>query len=158
MSAARRRRPATAAPPVPCTRCGGTGQEPTAASPPLLELRLGGIKLESEANAHTHWRVRQRRAKAQRAAVDLHLLAAGAAPRRRAVACLRAGGLRVRVTRVAPHALDSDNATGSAKHVRDAVAKWLGVDDGSKAVSWEVEQAHGQPREHAVLIQLWGRA
>ena len=38
--------------------------------------------------------------------------------------------LVVTITRLGPRALDSDNLASSGKHVRDAVATWLGVDDG----------------------------
>lgn len=52
--------------------------------------------------------------------------------------------LIVTMTRVAPSAgLDSDNAVGSMKHVRDAVAKVLGIDDRSPLVDWRVEQRKG---------------
>jgi hypothetical protein len=33
--------------------------------------------------------------------------------------------------------MDSDNLVGSLKHVRDAVAEWIGVDDGSAWWAWE---------------------
>ena len=36
----------------------------------------------------------------------------------------------VTITRLGPRALDSDNLASSGKHVRDAIATWLGVDDG----------------------------
>jgi hypothetical protein len=41
--------------------------------------------------------------------------------------------------------LDDDNLVGSLKPIRDAVAKWLGVDDGDKRVRWECGQVetHG---------------
>lgn len=38
--------------------------------------------------------------------------------------------LVVTITRLGPRTLDSDNLASSGKHVRDAVAVWLGVDDG----------------------------
>lgn len=39
--------------------------------------------------------------------------------------------------RLGPKLLDSDNLAGSFKHVQDAVARFLGVDDGDvKAVRW----------------------
>jgi hypothetical protein len=50
--------------------------------------------------------------------------------------------------------MDDDNRTASAKGVRDAVAAWLGVDDGSESVRWEVrgEVARG----YAVRISVEG--
>jgi hypothetical protein len=49
----------------------------------------------------------------------------------------------VTITRIGPRQLDSDNAVGSAKHVRDQVAACLGLDDGDKRLTWNVEQAKG---------------
>jgi hypothetical protein len=65
-----------------------------------------------------------------------------------------AGPWRVVITRVGPRVLDDDNRTASAKGVRDAVAAWLGVDDGSESVRWEVrgEVARG----YAVRVQIEG--
>jgi hypothetical protein len=47
----------------------------------------------------------------------------------RAVRCPLEPPLTVTITRGAPSAMDSDNATISAKYVRDAVAKYLGIND-----------------------------
>ena len=103
------------------------------------------LRLVSEANAHAHWRARQRRAKYQHNVVALLL----ARPLRgMAPPCV------VTITRIAPHALDSDNAVGSAKHVRDAVAKCLGVDDREPCIEWIVKQRKGCVREYAVCIEI----
>ena len=111
----------------------------TAWARPHVEIRGGwtlwipGLKLVSEANAHEHWRERQRRAKEQHLLVGAML---GLARKPQLP-------LRVVITRVSPQALDTDNATGSGKHVRDAVARWLGIDDRSTAVEWIVVQEKG---------------
>jgi hypothetical protein len=63
----------------------------------------------------------------------------------------------VTLTRIGPRDLDSDNLAGSAKAVRDAVARWLGVDDGPRApVEWRYAQerpAKGAKR-YAVRITI----
>lgn len=103
-----------------------------------VSVPIPGLRLVSEANAHTHWRVRQKRAKAQRNLVTLVL--------RRTVTpvMMLASPLEVTITRIAPsRGLDSDNLQGSAKHVRDAIAEILGVDDRDERVRWTVEQARG---------------
>ena len=96
------------------------------------------IRLVSEQNQREHWSVKAKRTKAQKQAVGFLLrpclagdVGRGSQP------------LLVTITRIAPRRLDDDNATGSAKHVRDAVAELLGVDDGSDAVTWRVEQEKG---------------
>lgn len=65
-----------------------------------------------------------------------------------------AGPWRVLIVRVGPRAVDSDAAWTSAKSPRDAVAAWLGVDDGAESVRWEVrgEVARG----YAVRISVEG--
>jgi len=51
----------------------------------------------------------------------------------------------VRLTRVAPgtRPLDDDNLRGALKNVRDAVAKWLGIDDGDSRVTYAYKQERG---------------
>ncbi len=132
------------------------------------------LRLVSEANSHTHWRIRQRRAASQHAAVGMALwleivarLQRGGAEREAARFAMgdprimrdmfRATSLVTTITRIAPCKLDSDNAVGAAKHVRDAVAKVLGVDDRDERVEWRVEQRKGGVREYAVRIDIEAR-
>lgn len=92
---------------------------------------LPGLELVSELNQREDtWGPRHRRSTRQHAAVA----AALALVPRMTPPC------RVVITRCAPHALDSDNAVGAAKYVRDAVALWLGVDDANPRVEWVVRQ------------------
>lgn len=61
----------------------------------------------------------------------------------------------VEIVRVGPRTLDDDNATASAKGVRDAVAAWLEVDDGAvDLVRWTVRQSRGH---FAVQIRIGGQ-
>jgi hypothetical protein len=102
------------------------------------------IRLVSEANAHEHWRSRQRRAKAQRgtaAAVMRSLAPIPPAP-----------PLRVTITRIAPRQLDSDNLAGSGKHLRDGIADWLGIKDNHPGVEWCYAQEKGKPMEYAARV------
>lgn len=114
------------------------------------------IRTVSEANSHEHWRYRQKRAKAQHEAVLLTWLC----NRKAQVALFRWGKMigptHVHLTRLASRKLDSDNLAGSQKHVRDAVAKFLGVDDGREdLVSW----SYGQERAkgYSVRIEFYRR-
>ncbi len=103
-----------------------------------VSIPIPGLRLVSEANSHTHWRERQRRAKQQREIVSLVL--------RRTVTPLMMtmAPLDVIITRIAPsRGLDDDNLAGSAKHVRDQVAAELGIDDRDPRVTWRVEQQRG---------------
>jgi len=89
------------------------------------------LRLVSEANAHEHWRKRQTRAKSQRSTAATWL---------RQHAEPIAGPLVITMSRLAPGSLDSDNAVGACKHVRDGIADWLGIDDRDARVEWRVEQ------------------
>jgi hypothetical protein len=102
------------------------------------------IRVESNANLREHWSARARRAKAQRETVAW---------------CLRMTTLpdvpcTVKLTRIAPRMLDSDNAICGMKHVRDAVAAWLLVDDADPRVRYEYAQEKGQPGEYACRIEI----
>jgi hypothetical protein len=89
------------------------------------------IRLESEANLHEHWRGRQRRAGKQHADITFVVQAALHHP--------PPGILHVVFTRrdVAGTALDrGDNTEMAFKHVRDALARWLGHDDADPRIAW----------------------
>lgn len=91
------------------------------------------IPIVSEANraSHEHWRVRQRRAKEQRAAFSLMWRAAKVKVEIPAV---------VTFTRYASRRLDSDNLPMAFKHVRDQLAAEIGIDDRDERVEWRYEQ------------------
>lgn len=59
---------------------------------------------------------------------------------------------------MAPRGLDTDNLQGSAKHVRDAVARWLGVNDRDPRVTWHVGQEHGRVYEVRIVVRPWSLA
>lgn len=89
------------------------------------------VRTVSEANTHEHWRRRNDRASQQRSITAAMLTTVTERP---ALPCT------LRLTRLtsATKLMDSDNAIGSMKHVRDSVAEWLGVDDGpSGPVTWD---------------------
>lgn len=79
-------------------------------------------------NNRENWRAAANRARKEKSAT---LLAMGGHRR------LQPGEVAVvTLTRVSPGKLDDDNLVGSLKYVRDAVALWLGVDDGSRRVKF----------------------
>ena len=43
--------------------------------------------------------------------------------------------------------LDDDNLRGGSKHLRDAIADWLGVNDNERWVEWSYSQHHTRGRE-----------
>ena len=110
---------------------------------PSAALRLTVVvplKVCSAANAREHWGAKARRVKAERFAVENTLrshpltktyhLPVG---RRWVVTLTRLGGRK----------WDDDNNVSGLKGVRDEVAAWLRVDDGSALVRWEYGQEPG---------------
>lgn len=60
----------------------------------------------------------------------------------------------VTLTRCAPRLIDDDNAVASLKGVRDTVAKWLLVNDGSSDVTWRYDQRKVKRAEQGVLLRF----
>lgn len=69
--------------------------------------------------------------------------------------CPLAPPLTVTITRIAFGRMDSDNAVAAAKFVRDAIAKWLGIDDRhEELVEYVVRQEKGPRGQYAVRIEI----
>ena len=111
------------------------------------------IRTVNELNAHEHWRVRLRRSKAQHAAIALVL------SQFNGVKASMKPPYFIQLDRVSPGKLDQFDGLPSAfKFVIDAICKWLGVDDGSDAISGiDFTQRTGAPREYAVGIWISGK-
>lgn len=102
------------------------------------------VKLISEANQREHWAIKNKRKKAQQRAVELTWLAG----RYRV-----APPVCITLTRVGVRRLDPDNLAGSCKHVQDALAKCIGVDDGDfRKVRWIYEQRKGSPKQYLLEV------
>jgi hypothetical protein len=135
---------------APCSHCRGTGEEP-APGRLIVSIELP-MRLVSELNMHEHYRLRMKRRRNQAAAVNLALMAATwHAP----VACPPSRPLDVQFTRVAPRSLDSDNLVSSFKAARDAIAKYLCIDDKSDLIDWlKPKQERGAPKQYALKIEI----
>lgn len=105
------------------------------------------IKVVSEANMHEHWRVKYQRKNAQQLEVKI---AFHQAAQERTIKRPR----RVILRRVGMKKLDSDNLAGSFKHVQDAIARLLRVDDGDDVITWHYEQRAIGRREFRVEVQF----
>lgn len=103
------------------------------------------IKAPSLTNQREHFRARHARTDAQRTAT-----------RRRWPGWEGGPLLVVRLTRVAPRTLDSDNLGAALKSVRDEVCACLRVDDATPLVRWEYRQEKGS---EVVRVEVaWGEA
>lgn len=95
------------------------------------------MKLPSVSNLREHWATKAKRVKAQRAVTRITLRGVHFGYRQMIP-------LAVTLTRVAPRKLDDDNLRGAFKAVRDEIAAYFGVDDGSKEIEWHYAQAKGK--------------
>lgn len=106
------------------------------------------IRTVSESNAREHWASKHRRVSAQRTCVELALRARLSGLRELALPCT------VRLTRVAPRALDDDNLRGALKACRDGAADALGIQDNDPRVTWAYDQRKGAVRVYAIELAL----
>ena len=115
-----------------------------------LEIELP-VKTVSEGNRHEHWRKRYQRRKVQQDTVGWALVARfGRRP--------PPAPVHVSLKRIAPRRLDPGNLEFSFKAVQDAVAKWLGVDDGDeRSVSWSYSQERRGTRQYSVVATIFPR-
>jgi hypothetical protein len=132
--------PRPVAPPAPAKRPGRGSARPVTpgaldAAAGVVVVELPGLRLRNPLNERQHWRTVHARGQREKAAVAAVL-------RGRVAPTLP---VDVVITRVSPGVIaDDDGATASAKHVRDEVSRWLGVDDGDRArVRFVVAQAKG---------------
>ena len=114
----------------------------------MLSLSIP-VKLVSEANMREHWAIKNKRKKHQQTVVEYAL-----AGLKRDIPVFP---VHVVITRVGVRKLDSDNLAGSAKGVRDQIAKVLGCDDGDESkVTWEYRQRKGVPKEYSMDLIIQG--
>lgn len=102
------------------------------------------LRVVSEANQREHWATKAKRVKRQRAALLVYWRADGLPEGRKPV--------KVRLTRWAPRALDSDNLAGAFKAVRDEIAALCGFDDRAADVEWVYRQEPS--REYRVSVEV----
>lgn len=110
------------------------------------------IRTVSEANRSSRepWQVKMRRRKDQQTAMGVMFLNA-LQGRRVELPCV------VRLTRVGPKRMDSDNLAGSFKACRDQIARQIGVDDGDTRITFEYEQTPIGERSYNVIVEIQTR-
>lgn len=105
------------------------------------------IRLYPESNAREHWAKRHRRRKKQRE--DLRpFLNVKRKPRL---------PVDIFLTRIAPRKMDEhDGLPMSFKAIVDEIADWLGIDDGSGQILVHYDQRKGKPKQHGVIVEIFG--
>lgn len=108
----------------------------------ILVMDLPGLEVLSEANETGHWAKRYKRFEEQKrqVAVILTALYPTLPQTLRHLAKLPNVRLRGTFTRRGAKDFDTDNLAGSFKGVQDAVAEWVGIDDGNKIWDWNYAQ------------------
>ena len=61
----------------------------------------------------------------------------------------------VTIVRLGPRRLDDDNLVSSCKYVRDGIAEYIGLDDGSPLYTWCCEQRIN--KEYGVEVEIVSR-
>lgn len=103
------------------------------------------IKTVSEANQREHWGAKLNRKKAQQRDFALMWKAAKVTVELPAT---------VTFTRHSCKVLDSDNLAGALKHVRDALAREIGIDDGDERIRYEYKQVRIVKREYYFTVTI----
>lgn len=94
--------------------------------------------------SHGHWSVTAKRRKELRFATLAFLRCnVGAAPFLPST---------IVITRVGKQRMDDDNVAYACKGLRDAIAEWLGIDDGDERVDWIYRARTG--KRYAVEVEM----
>jgi hypothetical protein len=116
------------------------------------------MRTQSESNMREHWRSRARRTATHREAARLCVQSVlNVLPpwnELRQAIQNRRKHIMLRLTRIAPRTLDPGNLEVSFKACQDGIADALGIDDGSRRLTWCYAQRQGAPCEHAVLVEM----
>lgn len=91
------------------------------------------VETPSVANLREHWTAKSGRTKKQRDAARLLCPAWKQGPM-----------LSIRLVRVSPRELDTDNLASALKACRDGIASRLKIDDGTPLVRWDYGQEKGK--------------
>lgn len=104
------------------------------------------IKTVSEANQREHWAAKSKRKKQQQR--DFSILW------RQRKGCNIEPPSVVTFTRHACRVMDSDNLAGAFKHIRDQLAREIGIDDGDERVHYRYDQKRIPKREHYFTVDI----
>ena len=122
---------------------------------------IANTKTVSEANSSEHWSSKSKRHKMQKKWVKLLVL------QNKPLINLPC---KIKLSRIAPRLLDSDNLLSSLKYIRDAMSENIlcligeykhisdiqpGTCDNDPRFIWEYDQEKGNVRQYAVKIEIF---
>ena len=119
----------------------------------IPRLRLRNPLNGSQGTTRTGMIIASKQRKAIREAAKMHTMAALLA----APSSIILGGrvlFGVRITRISPGTLDTDNLAAACKNVRDGVADALGCGDAQPDGFWTYRQAKGAKGVYGVRVEL----
>jgi hypothetical protein len=110
-----------------------------------VNIFVPGIVTKNRTNTREHWRKIAARSRSHKGAVGLILSTVKRKPKLPArVTLVRCGGRK----------MDTDGLASALKDVRDAVATWLGADDGSDLFDWHVGQEKGKVGVRIEIVSI----
>ena len=125
---------------------------PTIPGEVLLTVKIPGLVPRGTLNSREYWAARVRRVRKEHSQVSLALklweAKNGSPPPMPWVVIL---------TRRSPGKMDDDNAFGAMKGVRDALARWVGVDDGDDGFTWLYRLVRCDRKTAGTVIEIQRR-
>lgn len=122
---------------------------------PSIMERTEGVSLsvsfpfrcDNQKNVRMHWRDAAHETKAHRVGTRSTLMSLWNAP------FPEDSRWRVTLHRVSPRSMDSDNLQRAMSSMRDGVADFLGIDDGSKRIDWVYTQEKARAFGAVVTVE-----
>lgn len=124
---------------------------------PIVSI-LVPIRIQSASNLREHWTKRRARDNTQELMIRMYLRNATHVPP--GVPCLP---LQIKLTRIAPKALDTYNLGEAFKRTIDTIADWVvpglarGRADSVEGLEFFFAQQKGKVREYGLKIEMWDR-
>ncbi len=116
----------------------------------MITIKLP-IPTVSLLNSREHWSKKARRASDQRYTTRLYLK--NNHPEF-PFTINESSKIIVKITRIGKRKLDSDNLAGSQKHIRDGIADYIGIDDGSSQFDWQYDQIIDNKDSGNSIVQI----
>ena len=112
------------------------------------------IEIISEANNRDHWAKKHKRAKNQKGLAYAYCLKYLGYPRGKSDLRKKWRITLVRIKAKGQRRYDGDNLQSGFKAIRDGIAMYLDIDDGSDRLDWIYEQEKGGDERGSVRVEI----